>query len=120
MRSDRRQLADLDSFISRAHYGDAAAEYSDLKAPSKRTPHGIGLKEAAWEALPRWGHSFSCPWKRKPTVFAAIAGPVRNKLPHADALEIGCDGTVELESIEVRATCSEGVLGLVGLTALTR
>jgi len=41
-------------------------------------------------------------------------------LPHADALEIGCDGTVALESIEVRATCSEGVLGLVGLTALTR
>jgi hypothetical protein len=39
-------------------------------------------------------------------------------LPHADALEIGCDPSAVLESIELRATCSEGVLGLVGLTAL--
>ena len=39
--------------------------------------------------------------------------------PHADVLEIACDPAVPLESIEVRATCSEGVLGLVGLTALT-
>jgi hypothetical protein len=40
--------------------------------------------------------------------------------PHADVLEIACDATAELESIELRATCSEGVLGLVGLTALLR
>ncbi|MHB8974376.1 MAG: alpha-L-rhamnosidase-related protein [Pirellulaceae bacterium] len=39
--------------------------------------------------------------------------------PHADVLEIACDPAVPLASIEVRATCSEGVLGLVGLTALT-
>jgi len=38
--------------------------------------------------------------------------------PHADALEIPCDPSTPLESIEMRATCSEGVLGLVGLTAL--
>jgi hypothetical protein len=37
---------------------------------------------------------------------------------HADALEIVCDKTRELESVELRATCSEGVLGLAGLTAL--
>jgi len=37
---------------------------------------------------------------------------------HADVLEIPCDSAVELESIELRATCSEGVLGLVGLTVL--
>jgi hypothetical protein len=41
-------------------------------------------------------------------------------LPHADVLEIACDPSAALESIELRATCSEGVLGLVGLTALTR
>ncbi len=40
--------------------------------------------------------------------------------PHADALEIACDPAVPLDSIEVCATCSEGVLGLVGLTALRR
>jgi hypothetical protein len=39
--------------------------------------------------------------------------------PHADALEIGCDPSAVLETIELRATCSEGVLGLVGLTALS-
>ncbi len=37
---------------------------------------------------------------------------------HADALEIVCDTNRELESIELRATCSEGVLGLAGMTAL--
>ena len=39
--------------------------------------------------------------------------------PHADALEIACDASCALESIELRATCSEGVLGLVGMTVLT-
>ncbi len=38
--------------------------------------------------------------------------------PHADALEIACDASTPLEAIELRATCSEGVIGLVGLTAL--
>jgi hypothetical protein len=38
--------------------------------------------------------------------------------PHADALEIPCDPSTALETIELRATCSEGVLGLVGLTAI--
>ncbi len=37
---------------------------------------------------------------------------------HADALEIRCDASNVLESIELRATCSEGVLGLLGVTAL--
>jgi hypothetical protein len=38
---------------------------------------------------------------------------------HADALEIGCDPASVLESVELRATCSESVLGLAGLTALS-
>jgi len=37
---------------------------------------------------------------------------------HADALEIRCDPLRVLESVELRATCSEGVLGLAGMTAL--
>ena len=37
--------------------------------------------------------------------------------PHADVLEIPCDASAPLESIEF-TTCSEGVLGLVGLTVL--
>jgi len=37
---------------------------------------------------------------------------------HADALEVVCDSSCELESVELRATCSEGVIGLAGLTAL--
>jgi len=40
-------------------------------------------------------------------------------IAHADALEIGCDPASVLESVELRATCSEGVLGLAGLTALS-
>jgi len=35
---------------------------------------------------------------------------------HADALEIACDPDQLLESVELRATCSEGVLGLAGMT----
>lgn len=38
---------------------------------------------------------------------------------HADALAVPCDPTRVLESVELRATCSEGVLGLVGVTLLT-
>ena len=38
--------------------------------------------------------------------------------PHADSLQITCDPRRELQSVELRATCSEGVLGLAGLTVL--
>ena len=37
---------------------------------------------------------------------------------HADALQIGCDPGKILDKVELRATCSEGVLGLAGMTAL--
>jgi hypothetical protein len=37
---------------------------------------------------------------------------------HADALEIGCDPNKVLRKVELRATCSEGVIGLAGMTAL--
>ena len=37
---------------------------------------------------------------------------------HANALEIPCDPSRVLESVEFRATCSEGVLGLAGMTAV--
>jgi hypothetical protein len=38
---------------------------------------------------------------------------------HADALEIHCDPSSVLESVELRATCSEGALGLAGMTAVS-
>jgi len=37
---------------------------------------------------------------------------------HADALQISCDPKKILDKVELRATCSEGVLGLAGMTAL--
>jgi hypothetical protein len=37
---------------------------------------------------------------------------------HADALEVTCDPLRTLTSVELRATCSEGVIGLVGVTAV--
>ena len=37
---------------------------------------------------------------------------------HADALEIACDAARVLESVELRATCSEAVIGIAGMTAL--
>jgi len=40
-------------------------------------------------------------------------------LAHADALAVDCDVARVLDTVELRATCSEGVLGLVGLSALT-
>jgi len=38
---------------------------------------------------------------------------------HADALQIVCQPGKVLERMELRATCSEGALGLAGMTALT-
>jgi hypothetical protein len=38
---------------------------------------------------------------------------------HADALEIACDPQRVLESVALRATCSEGILGLAGMTIET-
>jgi len=38
--------------------------------------------------------------------------------PHADALEIPCDPSKVLAAVEIRATCTEGVIGVVGMTAL--
>jgi hypothetical protein len=37
---------------------------------------------------------------------------------HADVLELPCDPAEVLEAVELRATCSEGVLGLAGMTAV--
>jgi len=37
---------------------------------------------------------------------------------HADALAIPCDPSRELRSVELRATCSEGAIGLAGMTAV--
>jgi hypothetical protein len=36
----------------------------------------------------------------------------------ANALEVACDPSRSLNSVTLRATCSEGILGLAGLTAL--
>ncbi|MCX6911047.1 MAG: GH116 family glycosyl hydrolase, partial [Verrucomicrobia bacterium] len=44
--------------------------------------------------------------------------PAKWAFAHADALEIACDATRVLESLELRATCSEAVIGLAGMTAL--
>jgi hypothetical protein len=38
--------------------------------------------------------------------------------PNANALAIDCDPSRVLESVELRATCSEAVIGLAGMTAL--
>jgi hypothetical protein len=38
---------------------------------------------------------------------------------HADVLEIICDPGRTLEAVELRATCSEGIIGLAGLTVIT-
>lgn len=35
---------------------------------------------------------------------------------HADSLNIACDPNSTLNAIELRATCSEGVLGVLGMT----
>ena len=45
--------------------------------------------------------------------------PDTAKLCHADALAIPADPASVLESVEVRATCSEGILGLAGMSVLS-
>lgn len=61
--------------------------------------------------------------KGTPVPFGALgpAGFIHGgmMLPHADVLEIACDPAQELKSVEIRATCSEGVIGVAGMTALT-
>ncbi len=52
----------------------------------------------------------------RPEGFGFVLGKTGS---HADALEIACDPAQTLESIEFRAVCSEGVLGIAGLTAVT-
>jgi hypothetical protein len=37
---------------------------------------------------------------------------------NANALEIRCDPKRVLAAVELRATCSEGIIGLAGMTAL--
>jgi hypothetical protein len=54
------------------------------------------------------------PW---PTGWTPIDRGLANA--HAVAPEIGCDAASGLESVELWATCSEGVLGLAGLAALS-
>ena len=44
--------------------------------------------------------------------------PEKLAFSHADALEIDCDPARMLDSVELRATCSEAVIGLAGMTAL--
>lgn len=43
-----------------------------------------------------------------------IAQEFSASTPHADALAIPCDPSRKLESLELRATCSEGVIGILG------
>ncbi len=61
----------------------------------------------------------------QPVPFGRIAGKVVAYMfgkgmqsAHADGLEIACDPSRKLESVELRATCSEAVIGLAGLTAV--
>jgi len=48
------------------------------------------------------------------------SSPLDQGKPHADALEIACDPAQTLERVEIRATCSEGAIGVVGMTAVQR
>ncbi len=51
-----------------------------------------------------------------PHGWSFVPGGMMN--PHADALEIPCDASRVLAAVEIRATCTEGVIGVVGMTAL--
>lgn len=46
------------------------------------------------------------------------AGPPGLDFAHADVLEVPCDSAKVLDSVELRATCSEGVLGVAAITAI--
>lgn len=48
-----------------------------------------------------------------------LGGPEGTEMGHADVLEVVCDPMRVVESIEIRATCSEGIIGLLGMTAIT-
>ena len=54
-----------------------------------------------------------------PPTAVALAGPHWIATARTDALEIHCDPSSVLEAVELRATCSEGVLGLAGMTAVS-
>ncbi len=50
---------------------------------------------------------------------ACNVGPEGTEMGHADVLEVVCDPRRVVKSIEIRATCSEGIIGLLGMTAVT-
>ena len=47
-----------------------------------------------------------------------MAGPHGTEMGHADVLEVVCDPQRVVKSVEIRATCSEGIIGVVALTAI--
>lgn len=49
---------------------------------------------------------------------ATVGAAEKYTVCHANALGITCDPHRQLESIELRATCAEGILGLAGMTIL--
>jgi hypothetical protein len=51
-----------------------------------------------------------------PPGWGFVAGDLMSA--HADVLAVPCDPARSLESVELRATCSEGLLGVLGMTAL--
>ncbi|MBI2298717.1 MAG: hypothetical protein HYU66_07170, partial [Armatimonadetes bacterium] len=65
-------------------------------------------REGAPVELGRLGHPGGF-WIPLPTFAAGT---------HADALEITCEPAKEIASVEVRGTCSEGVIGEAGMTGL--
>ena len=58
------------------------------------------------------------PFGQTTTTPPSYAMPEGFLTSHADALQIPCNPAKLLESIELRATCSEGIIGLAGMTAV--
>jgi hypothetical protein len=97
------------------HYADGKTQTTSLVPPFNMDAF-YQVNSLEGEAVP-YGQFVNFPYKG----YCPATIHYANKLTlcHATSLEIPADPSRELKSVEVRATCSQGILGVVGLTLQT-
>jgi hypothetical protein len=97
------------------HYADGKTQTTSLVPPFNMDGF-YQVNSLEGEAVP-YGQFVDFPYKGYCPATIGEAGKLTQC--HATSLEIPADPSRVLESVEIRATCSQGILGVVGLTLQT-
>jgi hypothetical protein len=97
------------------HYADGKTQTTSLVPPFNMDGF-YQVNSLEGEAVP-YGQFVDFPYKGYCPATIGEAGKLMQC--HATSLEIPADPSRVLESVEIRATCSQGILGVVGLTLQT-